>query len=62
MACPTRPTCSENYLPNKETMQQSMSIDRMATELEDIVRKNGAVPATIGIIDGRVHIGELCVV
>lgn len=39
-----------------------MSIYSMAIELEDIVRRNGAVPATIGIIDGRVHIGELCVV
>ena len=31
----------------------------MANELEDIVRRNGAIPATIGIIDGQVHIGEL---
>jgi len=33
----------------------------MATELEDIIRNNGAVPATIGIIDGNIHIGELYV-
>ncbi|XP_065898187.1 uncharacterized protein [Dysidea avara] len=30
---------------------------QMATELEDIIRSNGAVPATIGIIDGCVHVG-----
>ena len=34
-------------------------IFRMATELEDIIRSNGAVPATIGIIDGCIHVGEL---
>lgn len=28
-----------------------------ARDLEDIVRKNGAVPATIAIIAGRIHIG-----
>ena len=30
---------------------------RVATEVEDIVRSRGAVPATIAILDGRVHIG-----
>lgn len=29
----------------------------MATEVEDIVRSRGAVPATIAVIDGLVHIG-----
>ena len=29
----------------------------MATEVEEIVRSRGAVPATIAILDGRVHIG-----
>ena len=28
-----------------------------ALEVEDIVRKGGATPATIGVLDGRVHIG-----
>lgn len=28
-----------------------------ATEVENILRERGAVPATIGILDGRVHIG-----
>jgi pseudouridine-5'-phosphate glycosidase len=30
---------------------------RVATEVEDIVRSRGAVPATIAILDGLVHIG-----
>jgi pseudouridine-5'-phosphate glycosidase len=30
---------------------------RVATAVEDIVRSNGATPATIAILDGRVHIG-----
>jgi pseudouridylate synthase len=30
---------------------------RVAAEVEDIVRSRGAVPATIAILDGRVHIG-----
>ena len=30
---------------------------RVAQEVEDIVRDRGAVPATIAILDGRVHIG-----
>lgn len=30
---------------------------RVATEVEDIVRSRGAVPATIAILDGRVHVG-----
>jgi pseudouridine-5'-phosphate glycosidase len=30
---------------------------RVATEVEDIVRSRGAVPATIAVIDGLVHIG-----
>lgn len=29
-----------------------------ALELEEIVRRGGATPATIGVIDGRVHVGE----
>ncbi len=28
-----------------------------ALEVEHIVRSRGAVPATIGVLDGRVHIG-----
>ena len=28
-----------------------------ALEVEDIVRREGATPATIGVLDGRVHIG-----
>ncbi|XP_060572459.1 uncharacterized protein LOC132730522 [Ruditapes philippinarum] len=28
-----------------------------ALDVEDIVRKGGAVPATIGILDGRIHVG-----
>lgn len=39
----------------------SVSINSMAIELEDIIRTNGATPATIGVIDGQVHIGELVV-
>jgi len=35
------------------------TIFRMATELEGIIRSNGAVPATIGIINGYIHVGEL---
>ncbi|CAI9624221.1 unnamed protein product, partial [Staurois parvus] len=30
---------------------------RMANEVEEIVRVNGSVPATVGIIEGKVHIG-----
>jgi len=30
---------------------------RVAAEVEDIVRSQGAVPATIAILDGRVHVG-----
>ncbi len=30
---------------------------RVAAEVEDIVRSRGAVPATIAILDGRVHVG-----
>ncbi|KAM5173029.1 uncharacterized protein ACMZJ9_005712 [Mantella aurantiaca] len=30
---------------------------RMANEVEEIVRTNGSVPATVGIIEGKVHIG-----
>ena len=30
---------------------------RVATEVEDIVRSRGAVPATIAILDGHVHVG-----
>ncbi len=30
---------------------------RVATEVEDIVRSRGAVPATIAVLDGRVRIG-----
>ncbi|ESO94089.1 hypothetical protein LOTGIDRAFT_176731, partial [Lottia gigantea] len=26
-------------------------------EVEDIIRKNGCIPATIGVLDGRVHVG-----
>ncbi|KAJ7410526.1 pseudouridine-metabolizing bifunctional protein C1861.05-like isoform X1 [Willisornis vidua] len=29
----------------------------MAREVEEIVRKNGAVPATIGILQGQIHVG-----
>ena len=25
--------------------------------MEDIVRRNGAVPATIGLVDGCIHVG-----
>ncbi|XP_075066477.1 uncharacterized protein LOC142153103 [Mixophyes fleayi] len=32
---------------------------RMANEVEEIVRINGSVPATVGVIKGKVHIG-LC--
>ena len=35
------------YPQNKET----------AMAVEDIVRQNGAVPATIAILDGRIKIG-----
>ncbi|KAM3926587.1 uncharacterized protein RB166_009390 isoform 1-T2 [Leptodactylus fuscus] len=31
----------------------------MATQVEEIVRANGSVPATVGILEGKVHIG-LC--
>ena len=30
---------------------------RTALSVEDVVRRNGVVPATIGIINGRIHIG-----
>lgn len=30
---------------------------RVATEVEDIVRSHGAVPATIAVLNGKVHIG-----
>lgn len=30
---------------------------RVATEVESIVRTHGAVPATIAILDGRIHVG-----
>lgn len=30
---------------------------RVAAEVEDIVRSRGAVPATVAILDGRVHVG-----
>ncbi|XP_063303670.1 uncharacterized protein LOC134602585 isoform X2 [Pelobates fuscus] len=30
---------------------------RMAKEVEDIVRTNGSVPATVGILKGRIHVG-----
>jgi pseudouridine-5'-phosphate glycosidase len=30
---------------------------RVAAEVEDIVRSRGAIPATIAILDGRVHVG-----
>ena len=30
----------------------------MATEVEQLVRQNGSVPATIGIIAGKVHVGK----
>ncbi len=30
---------------------------RVATEVEDIVRSRGAVPATVAILDGQVHVG-----
>ena len=29
----------------------------MATEVENIIRENGAVPATIAIMDGKIKIG-----
>src|SRR5512138_1381528 len=29
----------------------------LATELETVVRNQGAVPATVGLIDGRIHVG-----
>ena len=29
-----------------------------ALEVEEIVRRGGATPATIGVIEGRVHVGE----
>lgn len=29
----------------------------MAREVEEIVRANGCVPATIGILNGRIHVG-----
>jgi len=29
----------------------------MAKSVEDIIRKQGAVPATIALIDGKAHIG-----
>ena len=44
-------------LPYKDT--SCNNIYSTALELEEIVRNNGAIPATIGIIDGQVHIGEL---
>lgn len=30
---------------------------RVAAELEDVVRRGGAVPATIGVLDGRLRVG-----
>lgn len=30
---------------------------KTALSVEDVVRRNGVVPATIGIINGRIHIG-----
>lgn len=30
---------------------------RVAAEVEDIVRSRGAVPATVAILDGRIHVG-----
>ena len=30
---------------------------RTALSVEDVVRRNGVVPATIGIINGSIHIG-----
>lgn len=30
---------------------------RMAREVEEIVRRNGSVPATVGVLHGRVHVG-----
>lgn len=30
---------------------------QLATRLEDVVRQNGAVPATIGVLDGVAHVG-----
>ena len=29
-----------------------------ALEVEEIVRRGGATPATIGVIEGHVHVGE----
>ena len=29
-----------------------------ALEVEEIVRRGGATPATIGVLEGRVHVGE----
>lgn len=31
---------------------------RTALSVESVVRGNGVVPATIGILDGRIHIGQ----
>ena len=30
---------------------------RTAEDVENIVRSHGAIPATIGILDGKIHIG-----
>jgi pseudouridine-5'-phosphate glycosidase len=29
-----------------------------ALAVEDIITKNGAIPATIAILEGKVHVGE----
>ena len=43
-------TVISHGLPWPENLQ-------LASRLQDIVRANGAVPATIGLLEGRIHIG-----
>ncbi|BFU26458.1 hypothetical protein EHI8A_019200 [Entamoeba histolytica HM-1:IMSS-B] len=31
--------------------------ENVANEIENIIRENGAVPATIGIVEGKIHVG-----
>ena len=43
-------TIISHGLPRPENM-------RVAAEVEDIVRSRGAVPATIAMLEGRIHVG-----
>ena len=46
-------------MSSSKISQTKTYVARTALEVEEVVRSKGAVPATIGVVDGTIHIGLL---